>query len=137
METIETTEEKKRRTITLTGRPPVRIVEEYWPILADASYHDYDNQHEFQAFRHWRGFVRVRGHEDGRKIVYSKCWHTTQHQGERDTKQSAGELLDPSDDVVEAIKRVHAQLDWELGGRGSEGKLLADECIADLPAEDI
>ncbi len=43
--------ENKRRTITLTDRPPVIISDEAWPLLASASDKEFDNQYEFQANR--------------------------------------------------------------------------------------
>jgi hypothetical protein len=130
-----------KRTITLTNRPPVRIDEEQWPTLASASYHDFDNQYDFQANRHWRGFVRVRRHDDGRAIVYAKCSLESAFQGERDYEARAGELLDAdsatTSDIIAAIRRMHGHIDAEPGGRPELWALLADECIADLPAEEI
>ena len=62
-------QESKTRTITLTGRAPVRIREDEWPVIASGSYKDWDNQYEFQANREWKASIRVRQHPDGRKHV--------------------------------------------------------------------
>lgn len=128
------------RTITLTGRPPVKINENEWPILAEASYHDYDNQYEFQANRHWKGFIRVRQHEDGRAIVYAKCDFHSQWQGESGYMQKAGELLSGGatvEEIVAAIGRVHECIDIVDESHADHWRLLAEECVADLPAEEL
>lgn len=127
-------EKPKTRTITLTDRPPVKICEDEWPIIAVGK--DWDNQHESQANRTWQ--IRVRQNEkDGRTIVYGS--YSTQFQGERGA--AAGELLTPPsgaqikdddwyvwDEIPAAIKRVAANCGCER---------VADECIADLPAQEI
>lgn len=125
------------RTITLTGRPPVKINEEDWPVVAEASYHDWEGQYSFQSFRTWRGFVRVRQHEDGRAIVYSKCWYDTAYQDERGYEQRAGKLLTNTDNLINAIQEVHAHIDVVDEGHRDDWRLLAEECIADLPAEEL
>lgn len=74
---------------------------------------------------------------DGRTIVYGT--YTSQFQNERDT--SGGELLAPPsgsvisseeyliwDDIPAAIRRVAENCGCER---------IADECISDLPAQDI
>lgn len=129
-----------KRTITLTGRPPVSIEDEAWPIIAQASYHDFDNQYDFQANRHWKGSVRVRQHEDGRVIVYAVCTYASQFQNESGYQQKAGELLGvgaTTEQITAAIHRVHGTIDGDEGGRPLQWKLLAEECIADLPAEEL
>lgn len=124
----------KMRTITLTDRAPVRIVEDQWPEIASAC--DWDNAHECQANRRWQ--LRVRQNkQDGRTIVYGT--YSTQWQNER--AAAAGELLTPPegsvisetdwliwDEIPAAIKRVAANCGCER---------IADECIAGLPAESL
>lgn len=108
-------------TITLTGRPPVRIRMLEWPIIARAS--DWDNENEYQANRTWK--LLVRQHADGRTLVYAI--HTTQYQGESNYR--GGKLIEPGVDVPATIRRV--------GERMGQCDRLIDECIADLPAEDL
>lgn len=124
----------KYRTITLTDRAPVRIDEEQWPEIASAR--DWDNTHECQANRRWN--LRVRQHRvDGRTIVYGT--YSTQFQNERGA--AAGEIITPPDDapvsedswyvwdeIPAAIKRVAANCGCDR---------IADECIADLPAQEL
>lgn len=130
----------RTRTITLSNRPPVTIHESIWPVIAVASYHDWEGEHDFQSSRHWKGFVRVRQNADGRTIVYAKCWHESAWRKERGYEQYAGELL-PADAssqaIVEAIKRVHASIDIVDDAHLDSWRLLSEECIADLPAEEL
>lgn len=110
----------KYRTITLTDRPPVRIDEGQWPIVARAK--TWDNRHECQANRTWQLYVRQ--HEDGRAIVYGV--YSSQHEGARDLY--AGQLVDAGGDIPATIRLVAQACDCEG---------IAQECIADLPAEDL
>jgi hypothetical protein len=116
-----------KRTITLTDRPPVRIDEDNWGIIAMAS--DHDNQYECQANTVWS--IRVRQHDDGRTIVYAvkDSGPGGQYLGFKASR--AGELLDKEctmDDICAAIRRV---------GEYADCADLIDDCIADLPAEEI
>ena len=131
--------EVKIRTVSLTGRRPVKIVEAAWPVLAHAygdSYqgNDYARHQQAQA----RGEVDkysllVRQHTDGRALVYAVCdaaisaWG--QPAGGEDYR--AGELLqaDALPEIPEAIRRV--------GDAAGLPDALIRECIADLPAEEI
>jgi len=114
--------EQKRRTITLTDRPPVTILEADWPVIASAR--DHDGQIECQANRRWG--ITVRQHEDGRFIVYAT--YSSQYQGEHGYR--GGELVaPPGDDLPAVIRRV--------GERGEFSAHIIDECIADLPAEQL
>jgi len=113
------------RTITLTGRPPIRITEESWPIIASAK--DWDNTYECQANRTWR--LTVRQHADGRAIIYGA--HATQWVGE--SGRRGGVYCDSPDtttqDIVDAIQMVGESLDFS-------DQLIA-ECLADMPAEEV
>jgi len=111
----------KTRTITLTDRAPVRIVEEEWPIIASAK--DWDGEFDFQAPRTWA--MRVRQHADGRAIVYAT--YATQFRGEVEWR--GGELLDAGADIAAAIRRV--------GEDGAMPEHVIRECIADLPAVEV
>jgi hypothetical protein len=136
-----TTTDRTYRTITLTGRPPVRIVDADWPLLAEASYHDWNGQYDFQSPRHWRGWIMVRQHADGRALVYAACTYQTQYQGENGYAQRGGELLPTGatqEAIIAAIYRVHVGITIaDATAHGTHWQRLADECIADLPAEDI
>lgn len=108
-------------TITLTGRPPVRITREDWPIVA--SYKEHDGEVESQALRHSK--LIVRQHEDGQTIVYGI--YDTAWQNESGRRR--GEMLDAKEDIPAAIARVAEEMEF--------GRDFAENCIADLPAEEV
>ena len=125
------TSNTKTRTITLTGRPPVTIREDDWPIVASAkgdSWTGCDPSRYCQAEAQgeldtWA--IRVRQHADGRAIVYgildgATAWTRTQGR-------KGGELLVAGADLAAAIERVGADV-------GIEDRTIR-ECVADLPAE--
>ena len=113
------------KTITLTGRRPIVIDEDVWPLIASSK--DHDNQYEVQANRKWHLFVRMCQTEgDDRCIVYGI--HTSAFRNESDRR--GGEIVASLDDVPAAVQRVANNLDF--------GKQhLVEECIADLPAEEL
>jgi hypothetical protein len=113
--------DNQKLTITLTGRTPVTITKEKWPVIASA--HTWDGQYDFQSFRHWH--LKVRQHKDGRAIVYGV--HTSAHQGESDRR--GGEMLDTGANIPDAIQRVAESLEFS--------PLMAEQCIADLPAVEV
>lgn len=136
-DTMTDTTATKRRTITLTGRRPVTITEEEWPIIAEAtgdSYRgsDYARHHQSSVCGEVDDYsLRVRQHADGRTIVYGvldaaeAAWHAPA-AGE---SYRGGVMLTAGADIAAAIRRV-----------GESCRLPAAvirECIADLPAEEI
>jgi hypothetical protein len=117
------------RTITLTGRAPVKITDETWPLIAQGS--AYSGQHEFQSFD--GAWVKVRQHQDGRTLVYGYAgdWDG----GGRPERESirAGFLVS-ADAAAETISRVAALLS-ETAYAGHHAATAARECVANLPAE--
>ena len=130
------------RTITLTGRPPVKVSNEDWGLIASANDMDHDNQYDFQANRISKWFVGVRQHDDGRTIVYATYSHTSNYQGERGYSAKRGVLLPVgttvdqiADSVFEVCKDIaQAEHQGEDAGRWTE---LMHKCLADLPAEEL
>ena len=137
-----TTTDKIR--ITMSERRPLLIVKAEWPIIAKADWHD--GQIECQANTVRK--IRVRQHADGRRIVYGlqEAGNGGQYAGTRNPE--GGFLVQPipsisawsgpieittpaspdEENTIRAIRRVAGIIgDAELG----------DECIADLPAEDL
>jgi len=122
----------KQRTITLTGRRPVTIDEDEWPIIAKVSDDNWTGSEDpalhNQAAQQGQldeYTLRVRQHADGRTIVYgtyTEGWHS-----DHDGLSRAGELLSAGDTIEDALKRVGETL-------GVPEQLIAD-AIADLPAE--
>jgi hypothetical protein len=122
----------KMRTITLTDRAPVKIREDEWPILAEASDDDYrgDPARRYQAanqgdIESW--WLKVRQHADGRLLVYGGVEASRFTEGREDWR--GGELLAGGCDVAAAIRRV--------GEAGQLPDAVIRACIADLPAEEV
>jgi hypothetical protein len=124
-ENLMTTNEPRIRIITLTRRPPVRLREDLWPIIASARRHD--GAVECQANHRWH--LLVRQHADGRTIVYG-----SEDSGPGGVCRGyeaayAGEIVEPGADVASAILRV--------GTDARCSSAMQDECIADLPPVDV
>lgn len=113
--------------ITMSERRPITIVKADWPIIARADWHD--GQVECQANNIRR--IVVREHADGRRIVYGfqQAGNGGQYAGTRNPE--AGFLLAAGADEDETIRALR-----RVGGVIVDDGL-AEECIADLPAEEI
>jgi hypothetical protein len=123
-----TTEPKKYRTITLTDRPPIKIIEAHWPMIAHGSARSNECHHTPTPNYETDGYnLRVRQHADGRTIVYGILDASPAWTGSEDYR--GGVLLAPGADVPAAIRRVGAEC-------GLPDRVIR-ECIADLPAEQI
>jgi len=129
------------RTITLTGRPPVSIKEEDWKTIASASDKEFDNQYECQANRTSNWFVGVRQHVDGRTIVYATYSYSSNWQNSRSYSAKRGVLLEKPDE--DAICSAIAEVCRDMSGAECDGEdnarwsTLSNECIADMPAEQL
>lgn len=127
-----TTSNARSRTITLTDRPPVTIHEAEWPVVAAARRHD--GEIEYDAIRRWG--LRVRQHEDGRALVYAT--YSTSVRGAHNYR--GGELLESISDVPAGIRRVGERAAEHASDGVSTRRVwlaLIDECIADLPSEEL
>lgn len=127
-----TTTKPKRRTITLTDRNPVTILESDWPIIASAnerpgSFVNGTPTPDYETDEHR---LTVRQHADGRAIVYGVLNAATVWTGTEDRR--GGELLPTYTDprlLIDAIRSVGA----DCGLLDS----VIRACIADLPAEEL
>jgi hypothetical protein len=132
----------KIRTITLTGRPPVKVNDDAWGLIASASDKDYEGQVESQSFRTSKWFVGVRQHDDGRAIVYATYSYDTAWRGERSLSAKRGVLLNSAatdEEIIAAIKEVCQDIASaeHQGDDADRWDALMHECIADLPAEEL
>jgi hypothetical protein len=131
-----------QRTITLTGRPPVKIDEDNWPVLADASDNEHDGQVQSQANRTSKWWVKVRQHDDGRTLVYAGYDYDTCYRGERGLSAKRGLLLPAgtsNDAICDAIRDVCGDIYTaeHAGEDADRWPTLAAACIADMPAESL
>lgn len=125
------TTESKKRTITLTGRAPVTVVEDNWPVIAKGV--EENNAYgpgmtprpEEEVAR---TTMRVRQHKDGRAIVYvtvkdagAWCACTPGRPG--------GKMLAAGSDLALEITRVGALCDVS--------DEVIRECVAALPAVEV
>lgn len=134
--------ESKIRTITLSDRPPVRIAEDDWPVIASASDEEHDGQVRCQANRISEWAIRVRQHDDGRTIVYATYSYSSNWQGARCYHARHGVLLPAScthADICRSIKDVCERMSAcdHHADDASRWTQFADDCIADMPAEVI
>jgi len=131
----------KSRTITLTDRPPVRITDAAWPVVALGAYNEDDSDGRGnRANRTTTREIRVRQHADGRAIVSGIYDHSTCYQGERDHVARRGVLLEPSvgwEQIIDAIRVVGRQLAEAEDDAEAEWRTAVQACIADLPAEEL
>lgn len=108
------------RTITLTDAPPVRIKEDNWPVIAQASGAGVDD------LPTTKNNLVVRQHADGRVIVYAvrQCG---------DEYDRAGYVLDDTSTMVEELPpHIH-----RVGEQANVPIDIARRCIADLPPVDL
>lgn len=126
----------KSRTITLTGRPPVRITDSQWPLVASASRKTHDGEVECQANRTTSWFLGVRREVNlGRWIVYGTYAHESNYRNEPNTYHRFGEILPASASVGEVCAKLMTTTIIEHGAECWHS--LVSECIGDFPAEDI
>jgi len=107
--------------ITLTDRRPVSLESEEWP--SEAYVTECDAKVREQANRLW--YIGVRRHQDGRRVVYGTF------EASFDQNLAGGSLLDSDateDALVKAIRAVAHVID---------NVPLGEECIQDLPAEEL
>lgn len=105
--------------IAIDGRRPVSIDPETWPTVAKSSWHE--GQIACQSNR--RAWCKVRQHADGRSIVYAR--HESSWANEADRYSGAiGTAVEIPAMVVLVCRRI-----------GMES--LANECLADLSAEEL
>ena len=132
-----TTDDKIK--ITMSERRPLTVSKQEWPIVARADWHDGQVECQANNERH----IRVREHRDGRRLVYGyQCaGYGGQSAGTRNP--GGGFLVSPvpgpdvdgkrvgvpdEEETVRAIRRIGGIIDDDR---------LADECIANLPAEEL
>ncbi len=128
------------RKIPLTGRPPVSIETDNWPLIASAIDYAYDGEFDFQANKEEHAKIRVRQHQDGRAIIYGSYQYDTRWAHERNRNYHGGILLDSHtspQDICDAINKVCGEMPMAEMLPESIWDELSAECIADMPVEKI
>jgi hypothetical protein len=125
----------KTRTITLTGRRPVKIVESEWPVLTQArEVLDERDGKDLPPYERSSWLLVVRQHGDRRALVYGVAHAPpTRCSPEDATDWRGGDLLDPCNDIDAAIQRVGEQ----LVRYGGAPEAIVRRCLGNLPAEQI
>jgi hypothetical protein len=127
---------EKYRTITLTNRAPVRIVEDDWPIIAEGHCGSETKERNIE--------VRVRHHCDGRAITYANFSYSYSNGGPPPfnglsrIRGRIGHLSGADEDLAAGLRIVGDQL-RERVDRDMH-KLVAgaiDQCFAHLPPRKI
>jgi hypothetical protein len=144
---MDTQQQVKYRTITLTGRPPVKIREDQWLTVAEGEAEQYDGENKRQSGRATDVFLRVRQHQDGRTLIYGGYDYSTRWQGERDSAYRVGRIITvegvtateigDAQAIVDGIREVGAELMDKTGGYTPLVQEAIDACIADMPAEEV
>jgi hypothetical protein len=131
-----------KRTITLSGRSPITIDEDNWPLIASASDSEHDGQVECQANRKSAWGIKVRQHSDGRAIINAFYSYSSTYQSARDYAARRGVLL-PAGTTADAICTAIREVAGDMaraehnGDDATRWDTLANDCIADMPAEEL
>jgi hypothetical protein len=120
---------RQTRVIELTNRRPVKIFEDEWPVIASGVITDPVpviiglNYIRLQS-------LYVRQNADGRALVY----YTIDNATERTRQRSGGTLMPSGGNLEETIRTVGID---SMAGAALNHDLLAAQCFAKLPAEDL
>jgi hypothetical protein len=142
---MTTTETKKKIAVTMSERSPLKLDPELWPRIARVGRHD--GAVACQANTEW--YICVREHADGRRVVYGGkiAGNGGQYAGFRDSR--GGYLIEairdekrPPREVEGLVTYVHPDEEETIRAiRRVAGIIgddqLGDECIGDLPAEEL
>jgi hypothetical protein len=131
MTTTETAK-PKRIEITMSERRPLKIDETQWPIVACASW--FSGRIECQA--NYVRWIKVREHADGRRIVYGVYQRGPGGAPIEFRGATGGFLVDASNSLIKCDEAETIRACRRIGGIIGDDQL-ADECIADLPAEEV
>jgi len=134
----------KKRTITLTGRSPVIIVEADWPMLAQGR-EEIDSRNGTPLPNYERALWRlcVRQHADGRAIVYgvadppSAGWPTHGCSAWRGGRLILSTEVQPTPDDPSGLAHWILRVGGDLERLGGAPETVIRDCLASLPAEEL
>lgn len=140
----------KRRTITLTHRAPISIVEDQWPIIAQGS----DGNEHLGAPWSWAMAIRVRREKEklhpngrlryggGRVIIHAKYSYWDESDEEAGQRVRVGRLLtahEAASDLWKHIQEIGEELRGRIGCAAHQLLVtgMVDRCFETLtPFED-
>ena len=132
---------QKRRTITLTHRAPISIVEDDWPIAAQGTCGE---EHVTGPDEGWSISIRVRWEKKGqRRCVIHARYHSNMGDDERHWQTArVGHLLDAhhaARDLWKEIFAVGEELRARIGHEGIRKYVTyaVDNCFADLKPHEL
>lgn len=144
MTATDTTTEK-RLVVHMTGRRPISIVRDDWPLIAWGVEEEYNGQVRDESHETGDASIRVRQHSDGRLLVYGAFAYVCGHPNSPSHDASAGAIYPAGSDIAEAIDEIvetmHAKLAKQSRGQYVPCETLIDRaaqgCLADLEPEAI
>lgn len=128
--------EKKRRTITLTNRAPISIVEMDWPIIAESKCGE--DAPDGAPLIEWEITFRYRLHRHGSAIVYAGYSYSNELD-ETYQKARVGRVLNmmhTDEDLWKAILETGEELRERIGIENLRKHVrgVVDRLFAELPA---
>jgi hypothetical protein len=125
--------EDKRRTITLTNRSPVSILESQWPVIAEGSYHD---EHP-SGCEDLKIDFRVRRDRHGRCIVHGKFYYWNEGSETERTVRVGRYLARPHGDTEVALLEVGNEMKQRVHNEYMHRwvTIALDRCFAKLGAQ--
>jgi len=128
-------EQKKRRTITLTNRAPIEIVEDEWPVIAEGACGCPDNGQPWG----WDISIHVRRSKYARVVVYGSFRSWDESDDDNDQRIRVGRLLtySPDESVVwQAVLDVGEDLRSRIAHEPLRKHVVyaTDACFAKLPS---
>jgi hypothetical protein len=125
--------EKKRRTISLTNRRPVQIIEQDWPIVAEGTC----AENSEDAAARWEINVRVRMNRFGQHIVYAKYVYENDIWEQCNQIVRVGRLVLVREDEEAALLAIADEMRARIDDEYHKGRVVFafDACFASLGAQ--
>jgi hypothetical protein len=130
----------RRRTITLTNRPPIRILEDAWPVIAQGMCGSDDAPGAPYSKSKWSIEIRVRKDKVGRTIIHANYnFDDPQHPPEKSQLVRVGRYLPIGADLTPNILAVGEELRERIDNQNMRKFVTSavDACFARLPPVEV